>query len=332
MPLVKTWCHAYPSRWEAHPWYDEAWRTHMWQLKEALVNAAVGAWTVVASGNRSVAGLYDTWTTWANVDGRNSDDNTYVSPGSWMLLKSPTGARGPFWLLFEISSTSFTTNTPTRFWVTKTEPDLSNLVDYRLPPLTGPYAFVSATLDAGGADNHVDVLVADDGSFCMTTRKFPTDQGGIGHPRTFLFFNIMDDVPPQDPYGFVLFAVGNQSASLEQQSGGVWTSGVGIDPDGVASNRSFVCTNPWTTSGYMNSDTTAAKIFAEDPAWGKYYSEKIPIFCTTAGRRGIRGTLSDIWWAPFNVTTGVCGHIDTSTKVCCMQCFWLPCPGDPWIL
>lgn len=331
MPLVKTWCHAYPSRWEAHPWYDEAWRTHMWQLKEALINAAVGAWTVVASGNRSTAGLYDTWTTWANVDGRNSDDDTYVSPGSWMLLKSPTGTRGPFWLLFEISSTSFSSSTPTRFWITKTEPDLSNVVDYRLPPLTGPYAHTWATLDVGGVDNHVDILVADDGSFCMINRRFPTEQGGLGYPRTFLFFNILDDVPSQDPYGFLFFATGNQSSNLEQ--GDVtWTYGVGIDPDGVASNRSFARTVPRNSNGTLSATRTPANAIAEDPAWGLYYSEKIPIFCTTAGRRGIRGTLSDIWWAPFNVTTGVCGFIDTSTKVCCMQSLWLPCPGDPWIL
>lgn len=214
---------------------------------------------------------------------------------------------------------------------TPTEPDLSNVVDYRLPPLLGPYAHTWATLDAGGVDNHVDVLVADDGSFCMTTRRFPTSGGGIGYPRTFLFFNIMDDVPSQDPYGFFLFAVGNESKVLDQEKT-TWKNGVGLDPDGVASNRSMLRSVPYDTNGTMTSVRSPATFIAEDPAWGKYYSEKIPIFCATAGRRGIRGTLSDIWWAPFNVTTGVCGHIDTSTKVCCMQCFWLPCPGDPWIL
>lgn len=308
----------------------------MWQLKEALVSATVGAWTVVASANRSVAGTYDTWTSWSDVDWRDSL-SVSANPGSWMLLKSPTGTRGPFWLLFEISSTSVSVGTHTRFWILTEEPDLSNLVAWRLPPISEiPRAYASCTMavtTSGGVSgsNFVDIIVADDGSFCMTNRVCPSDSGGISYPVLYLFFNILDDVPPQDPYGFVLLAKGAMASNETQQSA-EWEQGIGLDPDGVSSTRSMVRTYPINTGGTLAFQATPANNFAEDPSRGRYYSEKIPIFCTTEGRRGIRGTLSDIWWAPYNVTTGVCGFIDTSTKVCCMQCFWLPCPGDPWIL
>jgi hypothetical protein len=181
----------------------------------------------------------------------------------------------------------------------------------------------------------MDTLVAEDGSFCFFTRINNNPNGGSNYPVSVLIFNFLDDVIPQDPYGFALFAK-SSLGSTDDQNSTEWSAGVGLDPDGVSSTRAMVRHVGINESGTVNANFAPSKQTAEDPSWGKYYSERIPIFCSTEGRQGFRGTMSDIWWSPYvgsaAVLNGSTAWLDSSTKVCCMQCFWLPCPGDPWVL
>lgn len=340
MPLEKTWCRPFESKRPARQWYDVEIPSLMYWFKEALVNASVGAWTVVASSNTSVVGLYDTWTSWEDVICQNSMNDTYINPGSWMILKSPTGTKGPYWFIMALSDDNYDRATPTRFWITKSEPDLSNMVTYRLPPFTGPAASGACVVQPGSSGGNsqayiIDVVVANDGSFFMFVRYGVSDVDGSSSVSSLLIFNIMEETPRQDTFGAFFFAKDDITSTLDLNSS-VWNDGIGLDPDGTQITLSMVRNYPTSQDGTTKPNQSILHNEVEDPYYNKYASEQIRTYCTTSGKKSYRGRLSDVWWCPRSLVLGTPAFLDRDTRVCSVggsgSAFWIPCPGDPFRL
>lgn len=329
--MEKTWCQPLISATEYRLRGDYAYRTALWQLKEALVNAPTGAWTLEASGNTLVAGLYDTWTSWADVRFQYYMEGTYINPGSWVVLRSPVGTKGPYWLVLQHSIQTYGSY-PSRIWITKSAPDLSQPVPHRLPPMTGPAILASAIMGSGGsgAPNDIgqtDCVVADDGSFVWFTRQVLLN-GADNFAHTYIIFNIMDETPAYDTFGAFVFATEYTLSTTYQNTTIFTTEGRGMDPDGTVTTLAMVRKYPRDgASAYTELGICSGMV--EDPLWNKYASEPIHVFCTNSGRQGYRGRLVDIYWMPKQMTQGVVAFRDFNLHTC-SQAFWVPTPTMPW--
>ena len=328
--MQKIWCQPLLSLSEYRLRGDFAYRTGLWLLKESLVNASVGAWTVVASSDTFVAGLYDTWNVWSDVRFQYAMESTYINPGSWMILRSPAGTKGPYWLVMQHSMNSFT-NAPSFFYFTKSQPDLSQMVPHRLPPMTGSSIFTSAILGTsyGGAPMETaqtDCIVADDGSFTYLVRQL-LQNGTDNFTNMYFIFNVMDETPIYDTFGAFVFATRTTGTSIKQGDSFFRTEGRGMDPDGTTTTLAMVRKYP-VDGTYVYANLGIAGGMLEDPLWNKYTSEPIHVYCSDSGRQGYRGRLVDLYWNPKQLGPGVVAFKDFE-MLCSDQCFWFPTPVMP---
>lgn len=301
-------------------------RDFLFLLKEALLSHPTNPWTMVASSNRSVASLADNWSSPADISRGSSD----TWPGSWMILKSPTGTKGPFYMLLDLTSLA---DDRTDWYISKDPFDVSSLSPYRVPGGVSTYASPGARLLFGsrGSAYHITgetILVADDGSFVATTqtRAYVDSSGeewGDPYDCSLVFFNVLDDADPTDPYPFVMFTDDSDRQLKTNQFDSTWRSyGRSIYPDGSNSTCYFLA--PRAVSSDYRLDVqecvTDNPLNSQRPfAW------PIEVWTVDSGRRMRKGILSDMWWASrWMYSWGQPGY-DGQTLVAQQSgCIWLP--------
>lgn len=317
----KTWCQPENARCLTRDGNIDRSVYSLLRWKDSLVNAPVGAWTVIASSNRSAASTSDLWLSGSDV----ARGSTLAWPGSWIWLKSPTGSRGPFYLLMDWTSTA---DYRCNFYISKQAPDLSNLTPFRVPSPKSPYVNQADAIFADYySGNYLDwttTLVADDGSFFFFSCLEVFISGGFPYADVewMVAFNIMDDVDFRDPFGacfVVYFSKLNTWLSTGQSTKYFYS----LDPDGTQINLSLTSRNgPLGTDNHNFS----SRVMSDDKLRGKLYSEPVWMFCPDSGRKGFRGRLSDIWWTtrPPMYEFGTGAYEGRDLKLQKVGCFWVP--------
>lgn len=295
-------------------------------LKTALISHPTNPWTVVASSNRSVASTGDNWSSSSDIVHGSND----TWPGSWIILKSPTGTQGPFYMIFNWTTSA---DYDTDWYVTTEQPDVSSLSPYRVPDLPSAkagYDNIRLFGDTGSGYylSGITIVTADDGSFVATCSQevlWPGDGKEWGEPRLYgsCFFNVLDEVQDNDPYGFVMWTADGGGTSIWQNpEESTWNTMKSVYPDGtpvtcypmrpafVAGNirravQEAVCDNPMDTWRPL--------------AW------PIEIWTADSGKRMRKGVLSDMYWAPrYMYSWGQPGYDGQNLVAQQHGCMWLP--------
>lgn len=293
-------------------------------LKNGLLSHPTHPWTVVASSNRTVADTNDNWSTTSDITYGKND----TWPGSWMLLKSPTGVRGPFYMLLDRTNIS---SIVTRVVISKSTVDLENLSPVRQPTFLGPYCVFSGSLWDTGWSGHyissISLVVADDGSFVMGAPRRAGQSLSRSYSEsnddTYFFFNVLEDVNPLDPYGFVLWSAGTASNCQNSVTDAQWATAVSIHPDGTQ-----------VTCAILHPIITRASYFDQLPYISyedalrayKPFAWPMHITAITSGKEFVKGVISDIYWGgtfrPQNAQPGYDGLNMVAMR---KNLLWVPC-------
>lgn len=192
-------------------------QNYLWQLKEGLVNASVGAWEVLASsgsGESWVASRSDNWVIPSNI--------VYGQPNSsaqraWMVLKSPVSPRGPYYMILDYWSTGPATTYQMQVYFTRNQPNLTSLSTTARPASTGyEWSHLDVTpwsVEADIFSHNCSLVTANDGSFVLFGSR-------AGHPyfTSAWMFNILtqDTLKLSDGLGSMSLIWGASSAKMTQ--------------------------------------------------------------------------------------------------------------------
>jgi len=306
----------------------ERTRNMLFFIKQGLLSHPTSPWTVVASGNESVASLADNWSAYTDVlRGYNDTD-----PGSWIVLKSPAGYYPELWLLLDYTTPSV--DYRSRVYLTTVEPDISSLSPYRVPEIVGPSCGrdevqLQYSTGSGHYKDFISMVVAADGSFVVTgpsdPYRYSTRNMWWPAELNLFFFNRMRDTNPLDPYGFALGMSNADTNCLVNFSGTTW-SGANIHtihPDG----EEALCAAVWPGTG-----SASELLMMRDDYWKNWRPQAWPIeiLSVTTDKESKKGTLEDMWWgsrwAPCWGQPGFEGE-----DMVAMQkgILWLPC-NEPY--
>lgn len=170
----------------------------LWAIKDRLVNAELGAWSVVASSGKAgggslVADTNDNWLSSADL----VRGTTSGSARSWVLLKSPTvSAFSPYYMLMDYWSV--TTYNKFHVYFTRDMPDISSPSTTARPPVTGDeWSYLEEYIHSSYGSTGVQCVVtylwlAHDGSFVFETLMplIPDSTWARGQ-HSYFVFNVM---------------------------------------------------------------------------------------------------------------------------------------------
>jgi len=267
----------------------------LFAIKDKLTEAGTGAWTVLASSDGTTASTADNWASpddlvWAAND---------TTARSWVLLQSPTGRAGTFYLLIDYYGTN------TRYahlTFTKSQPNISSPQINARPPATGDeWQHTNAVICVGSASDQwvtsFALVRATDGSFFA----FSATPRGLASPtedndqffRTYYIFNVLQNAPPWDTVGAASLIVANQSTETWYATSMPFQS---LHSDGTQVNLSPVWLNTYVDPMPNEMHT--------NPWTGNYVSLPVWLVCADGGKVCWRGQLEDIFWLPSSMADG----------------------------
>lgn len=259
----------------------------LWAIKDRLVSPGVGAWTVLASSGKAgggslVASTDDNWLSGDDLVGATSD----TGDRAWILLKSPTTRwAGTFYLLIDYWGTN---ELYTRWYFTKSQPDISSPAINARPPATGDEwshsTYILRSSDSSQFITSLYAVRANDGSFFFAAcAPFSTSHTTVG---TYML-NVMRATKPWDTTKAVSLILTNYTTGRIQYS-------TTLSFQSLHSDGSQVTVEPvWFRS--MNQVSMVSVL--TDPITGKWLTWQVPMVCTTSGKKTFRGELEDIYWS-----------------------------------
>lgn len=258
----------------------------LWAIKDRLVSAGAGAWTVLASSGKAgggslVANTDDNWLSSADLVSATSDTGNR----SWILLKSPTSRfAGTFYLLIDYWGTN---ELYCNYYFTKSQPDIGSPATNARPPATGnewSHLGVYIVRDNNGAQviNSMMAVRAHDGSFVLAVSSPIGGENCIG---ALYLFNVLHATRSWDT---------TKAASLVATGWGsriVYSDTLqfkSLHEDGTEVTLEPV----WIRASAQVSMTSSMV----DPFSGDWVTWNVPMICTTTSKKTFRGELEDIFW------------------------------------
>ena len=321
MTLIKAWSQPKANvLMTEDPAIGTRTRYALWHLKDGLVNTSTGPWTVLASSGKNnggslVATRSDNWVV--------PDDVEYGYPDSsaaraWIVLEGPSGSNfGRYYLTLDYWSTDVAKEGYCQAYFSKTQPSLTGFSTTARPAAGGPEwshldeVFYGTTAARYRFD--CNLVTAADGSFV-----FFGNQAESPIIMTALLFNLIGAAKAQDSYGAVSLHWSNQIASQMDQSG--LPAFQGLHPaDNAQVEIQGVSLLVGTTDSPRIMD-----VLPEDSGTKRLMRLPVWLFSTPAGRRSIRGTLQDVYWAPDAYQDGAVAYQESSFAFTKVGPLWVP--------
>jgi len=297
-------------------------QNYLWQLKEGLVNSSVGAWEVLASsasGESWVASRDDNWVSPSTIEYGQPDSS---AQRAWMVLKSPTSPRGPYYMILDYWSTGPATDYQMQVYFTKSLPDLSTLSTTARPAPTGDeWSHLDVTpwsVEADVFSHNCSLAVASDGSFVLFGNR-------AGHPyfTSAWVFNIMtqDTVKPADGVGAVSMIWGASTVKMTQAN---LPRFQGLHPLDGSQVDIAACT-------LLAGSTKVMDAMPEDTTTQRHLGLPVWMFATTAAKLSMRGRLEDLYWAPDELQDGYPSYVNSAFEGVKVGPLWVPAEESPRI-
>lgn len=281
----------------------------LWELKDALVNPTLGGvWTVLASSDGTTANTNDNW-----IDPTDAVHGT-SSTGArgWILLKSPTGGFGPYYMLIDNWHTS--NNYRCQIYFTRSQPNISSPSTTARPPATGSeWSHADAyPADYSNANYYAacHCAVADDGSFFFAA-QLDTEVWG-----QYVAFNIWDPdtVHAAETIGASSLVWGGDNNKKMTDGATIWQSLHPPDNTQVALAQ----------ISYMIDGVQTARKIHQDAVDNNWKAMPAYLFSTVATKYSIRGALGDLYLAHDYERDGVPAYDMLGMKACKFGPYWVP--------
>jgi len=292
-----------------------ATRAWLYALKEGLKDSTVGAWSVLASSARVggvtwTADTSDLWTDPSEVQwGATAADH------AWIVMKSPTGDYGPFYMTIDYTHAS--DDFRASFYFTKSEPTLTGLLTTARPVATGDewsHTGVIVHTDGTNVNHRGNLLQAHDGSFVWAVQM-----KGLGIFSSALLFNVMvrQSLRTDDTVGAASLHWSNRTTRLAQTD--TFRLRMLHPADGSETDAAAVAL------GYGLVDGIArAPAISTDMATNTWPALPVDLFAVTGGKLALRGQLEDILWAPEYLVEDASATAGDIMQAVCMGPFWVP--------